>query len=92
MVTYKRKRFERFFTGGSGGVGKDYPGSACSLPGVGATPEEEAGCSVLVEGAEDEAKEEDVYDEERGGQRERWTGGHKVVAVPLTFHQILEGD
>lgn len=45
---------------------------------------------MLVEEPEDGAKVEDVYGEDRG-RGERWTG-HRVVAVPLPFLQVLEGD
>ncbi|KAF3843589.1 hypothetical protein F7725_002438 [Dissostichus mawsoni] len=76
-----------FDGGDSGGAGRDHPCSAGSLPRVGASPEEEAGCRVLVEEPEQGGKMEDMYEDERG-RGERWT----VIAIPLPFLQVLEGD
>lgn len=77
------------FSGGSSWVGKGHPRSAGSLPRVSASPEEEAGGCVLVEEPEDEAKVEDMYEERRWGERRT---GCRVIAIPLPFLQVLEGD
>lgn len=43
---------------------------------------------MLVE--EPNGESEDMYEEERG-RGEKWTK-HRVVAIPLPFLQVLEGD
>lgn len=45
---------------------------------------------MLVEERNNEAKVEDVFEDDRG-QGDRWTG-HRVVTVTLSFFKVLEED